>query len=48
MIILYLVGILIGNFGDIIFWVIEILKKVDVIVCEDICVIWKLCNYYEI
>lgn len=48
MVVLYLVGILIGNLVDIIYRVVDVLKCVDMIVCEDIRVISKLCNYYDI
>lgn len=45
---LYIVVMLIGNLEDMIFRVIRILKEVDYIFVEDIRVIKKLLDYYEI
>lgn len=43
--ILYVVVMLIGNLGDIIFCVVYVLGFVDVVVCEDMCVIVGLLWY---
>lgn len=45
---IYIVGILIGNLKDIIYRVVEILRLVDWIVCEDIRVIVKFLVVYDI
>lgn len=45
---IYIVGILIGNLKDIIYRVVEILRLVDWIVCEDIRVIVKFLAVYDV
>jgi len=45
---LYIVSTPIGNLGDISSRVLEILKKVDLILCEDTRVTKKLLSYYQI
>lgn len=44
----YLVFIFIGNLKDMIFRVIEVLKEVDVIFVEDICISGKFLKYFDI
>lgn len=44
----YIVPTPIGNLSDITLRAIEVLKKVDIIACEDIRVTQKLLNYYDI
>lgn len=44
----YIIATPIGNLGDVTFRAIEVLKKVDLVLCEDTRVTAKLLNHYEI